>query len=126
MSEKQTPNLPSAPAEISLAWVKPYYTRAGEYWGPTGIEPRHQERLATLTRLCGPPPQRVLELGAGTGEAAAVMADAGPSVVAIEFSLTRAPHIQTLAQQPRQGSLTVLEADFYDVSLAAEFDVVCY
>jgi SAM-dependent methyltransferase len=110
----------------SLDWVKPYYTRAGEYWGPTGIEARHHDRLAMLTRLCGPGPHRVLELGAGTGETAAVMADAGHSVVAVEFSPTRAPHLRTLAQQPRQGSLTALEADFYSVSLPAEFDVVCY
>ena len=54
------------------------------------------------------------------------MADAGHSVVALEFSPTRAPHIRGLAAQPRPGSLTALEADFYSVSLAAEFDVVCY
>ena len=121
MSEKQTPK-----PQDDLAWVKPYYTRAGDYWGPPGIDEMHRDRLATLTRLCGPQPKRVLELGAGTGEAAAVMADAGHSVVAIDFSPTRAPHVQSLAQQRRQGSLTALEADFYSVSLAAEFDVVCY
>src|SRR5438270_9657116 len=75
MSERPTSNLPPDPSGTSLAWVKPYYTRAGEYWGPTGIEQKHQDRLAALTRLCGPPPRRVLELGAGTGEASAVMAD---------------------------------------------------
>src|SRR5438874_12414955 len=90
MTKKRTSNLPPAQTETSMAWVKPYYTRAGDYWGPTGIEQRHHDRLATLTRLCGPQPKRVLELGAGTGETAAVMADAGHSVVAIEFSPTRA------------------------------------
>jgi SAM-dependent methyltransferase len=126
MSEKPTSDRAPVESETSLAWVKPYYTQAGNYWGPTGIEQTHHDRLATMTRLCGPQPKRVLELGAGTGEAAAVMADAGHTVVAVEFSPTRAPHIQTLAQQPRQGSLIALEADFYDVSLAPEFDVVCY
>ena len=116
----------AALAGNSMDWVKPYYTRAGDYWGPQTVEQRHHDRLAALTRLCGPGPKRVLELGAGTGEVAAVMADAGHSVTAIEFSPTRAPHIQALAQQPRQGSLTVLEADFYEVALAREFDVVCY
>jgi SAM-dependent methyltransferase len=124
--EQPTSDRSPAETDTALAWVKPYYTCAGDYWGPTGIEQRHQDRLAALTRLCGPQPMRVLELGAGTGEAAAVMADAGHSVVAIEFSPTRAPHIQTLAQQPRRGSLTALEADFFGVSLAADFDVVCY
>ncbi len=126
MSDEPAPSVLSAQTDPSLAWVKPYYTRAGDYWGPTGVEQQHRDRLSALTRLCGPQLQRVLELGAGTGEAAAVMADAGHSVVAIEFSPTRAPHIQALAEQPRQGSLTALEADFYSVSLPAEFDVVCY
>jgi len=153
----------------ALDWVKPYYTTAGEYWGPAGIEDHHRERLAIMERLCGPSPLRVLELGAGTGEAAAVMADAGHSVVAVDFSPTRAPRIEALAQKytstnpsiqpreiddtslkplpsegevgeertgrggesssrksPHQGTLTALEADFYDVSLDREFDVVCY
>lgn len=114
----------------SLAWVKPYYTRAGEYWAPHGIEERERDRAATLPRLCGPPPKRVLELGAGTGETAAATADAGYDVTAIEFSPTRALHLRAHAQQRAdqtvRGSLTALEADFYDVSLPGVFDVVCY
>ena len=126
MSDKQTSAVPTSLTETSLGWVKPYYTRAGDYWGPTGTEQRHHDRLSTLNRLCGRETKRVLELGAGTGETAAVMAAAGHSVLAIDFSPTRAPHIQTLAQQPMQGTLAWLEADFYEVSLSAEFDVVCY
>lgn len=126
MNETNICNRSLIGAEDPLAWVKPYYTRAGEYWGPTGSDQRHVDRLAALTRLCGPGPKRIMELGAGTGEDAAMMADVGHSVVAVEFSPTRAPHIQALAQQPRQGSLTALEADYYRVSLPAEFDVVCY
>jgi len=112
--------------ESSLDWVKPYYTRAGEYWDPTGVQQHHLDRLATMLRLCGPGPHRVLELGAGTGEAAIAMADAGHSVVAVEFSPTRANNIAVLAAQPRTGSLTALEADFYTVDLKKEFEVVCY
>jgi len=110
----------------SLAWVKPYYTTAGEYWGPTGVDEVHLHRLVILHRLCGEGPMRVLELGAGTGEVAAVMADAGHDVTALEFSPTRAPNIRLLSEQTRQGSLTALEADFYEVSLDEPFDVVCY
>ncbi len=126
MSDDQTAIRPPGETEPSLAWVKPYYTRAGEYWGPTGVEQRHRERLATLTRLCGTQAMRILELGAGTGEVAAIMADAGHAVVAVEFSPTRAPNIRALARRPREGSLTALEEDFYTFVLPAEFDVVCY
>lgn len=108
------------------AWVKPYYTRAGEYWGPTGIDEVHLERVATLARLCGPGPHRVLELGAGTGEAAAAMADAGHSFIALDFSPTRASNIDLLAKDKRKGELTAVEAEFYEVDLRGEFDVVCY
>jgi len=107
-------------------WVKPYYTRAGEYWGPTGVEQVHLDRQSTLTRLCGPDPKRVLELGAGEGEAAAVMADAGHDVVAVEFSPTRTPNLKRLAKEPHKGQLTALEADFYEVAISGEFDIVCY
>ena len=54
------------------------------------------------------------------------MADAGHSIAAIEFSPTRAPNIELLANRPRSGSLTALEADFYTVDLPKEFDAVCY
>jgi len=110
----------------ALSWVKPYYTRAGEYWGPPGYSQDFFDRLAAMERLCGTGAKRVLELGAGTGEAAAVMADAGHSVLALEFSPTRIPSIVALADQPRRGSLEALGADFYSVSLPCEFDVVCY
>ena len=35
----------------SLAWGKPYYTHAGEYWGASGIEQSHHDCLAAFTRL---------------------------------------------------------------------------
>jgi SAM-dependent methyltransferase len=68
----------------------------------------------------------MLELGAGTGGTAATMADWGHRIVAVEFAPPRASYAQALAQAPRKGSLTVLEADFYTVALDGRFDVVCY
>ena len=109
-----------------LDWVKPYYTTAGQYWGASGIGQHHIDRLATMERICGSGPKRVLELGAGDGEASGVMADAGHNVVAVEFSPTRIPYIENLAKQPRKGTFTAVEADFYEVALRREYDVVCY
>ena len=90
-----------------LSWVKAYYTRAGEYWGPPGYSQEFFDRLAAMERLCGAGFKRVLELGAGTCETAAVMADAGHSVLALEFSPTRVPSIVTLAEQPRHRRKTL-------------------
>ena len=78
-----------------------------------------------MARLRGPGPKRILELGAGPGATAAAFADAGHTVVAVELSPQRAAFAHALAQSPRAGSLTVLEADFYTVALDGPFDVVC-
>jgi SAM-dependent methyltransferase len=80
--------------------------------------------VETVERLCGKGAQRILDLGCGPGTTAAAMADAGHTVVAVEFS-ARARYAQELARIPRKGSLVVLEADFYTVELERRFDVVC-
>jgi SAM-dependent methyltransferase len=110
----------------SLEWVKDFYTQAGIWWGPDPQELGvHETRVKTVERLCGPGLKRILELGAGPGATAAAMADAGHSVVAIELSPTRAQYARDLAKIPRLGSLTVLEADFYNVELNRRFDIIC-
>lgn len=110
----------------SLAWVRDFYDQAGVWWGPDPqAEGVHQARLATIARLCGAGPKRILELGAGPGATAAALADAGHAVVAVEFSPRRAQFARELAQIPHKGPLTVLEADFYTVALDQRFDLVC-
>ena len=110
----------------SRDWIKDFYDQAGEWWGPDPQAPGvHKSRLATLERLCGPGPHRLLELGAGSARTAAALADAGHAVVAVELSPTRAALARGLAATPRRAGLAVLEADFYTMDLAGPFDVVC-
>jgi SAM-dependent methyltransferase len=106
--------------------VKAFYTQAHHWWGPNLHQDWHDTRAATVARLCGPSPKRMLELGAGTGGTAATMADWGHDVVAVEFAPPRVAYARALAQAPRPGSLMVLEADFYTVVLDGQFDIVCY
>lgn len=108
-----------------MDWAKHFYTTRSEWFGPTGIFPEHRARAAEIERLCGSGRKRILELGAGAGGTAAVMADLGHEVVAIELSPLRAAFARELAAQART-SLTVLEADFYAVDVSGPFDVVCY
>ncbi|HEX5324971.1 MAG TPA: class I SAM-dependent methyltransferase [Capsulimonadaceae bacterium] len=107
-----------------LDWVKPYYTRAGDYWGPAGIGERDTKRVETARRLHPGNGNRMLELGAGAGETALAMANAGWDVVAVEFAPTRAAQARELAE--RAANLTVVEADFYIVDLNERFEIVCY
>jgi len=107
-----------------MDWVVPYFTKQSEWFGPTGIFPEHRERAASVARLCGEGPKRVLELGSGAGGTAAAMADLGNTVVAVELAPSRAEHARELARHYR--NLQVVEADFYAVELTDRFDVVCY
>jgi SAM-dependent methyltransferase len=123
-----TPYSLLASGNHSRGWIKDFYDRAGEWWGPDPQEPGvHERRRATVERLCATGPLRVLELGAGSGYSAATLADAGHKVVAVELSPTRAAIARRLAQVPRQGTLTAVEGDFYTVGLPGPFDaVVCW
>lgn len=110
----------------STAWVRDFYTQAGEWWGAdpqaSGV---HETRVETLERLCGPGSKTVLDLGTGPGATATALADAGHNVIAVELSPVRANIARGLAKIPRKGSLTILEDDFYTMELDQRFDVVC-
>ena len=112
--------------KYSNDWTKDFYDRAAIWWGSDPqAEGVHAARTQTIERLCGAGAKRILELGAGPGATAATLADLGHTVVAIELSPLRAQYARELAKIPRQGSLTILEADFYTVDLNARFDVIC-
>jgi SAM-dependent methyltransferase len=117
-----------ASGKHTRGWIQDFYNQAGEWWGPDPQEPGvHEGRRATLERLCGPAPLRVLELGAGSGYSAAVLADAGHSVVAVELSPARAAFARKLAMVSRRGNLVAVEGDFYTADLPGPFDaVVCW
>jgi SAM-dependent methyltransferase len=68
----------------------------------------------------------VLELGAGSGQMAAALADLGYHVVANELLAEVAARAQELAAVPRAGSMTVIQGNFYEFDPGREFDVVCY
>src|SRR3712207_4816546 len=64
--------------DFRMEWVEAFYAKqftwlAGDYLGE--VQDHHRARAATVVRLTGPPPGRVLELGAGGGQDAAATAD---------------------------------------------------
>ena len=109
----------------SQEWIRDFYIQAGKWWGPeiNGLE---KLRTATIERLCGKGIKRILELGAGAGLTAALMADDGHHVVAVELSPVYVNYAREHLKTPRTGTLEIVEGDFYTVELAGRFDVVCY
>jgi len=111
-----------------MDWIEAFYRQQGE-WGEiyTGeVEDQDRERAATIERLAGQGAKRILELGAGGGQSAAAAADRGHDVVAVELVPRAAANARRLAAAQRAGTLTVVEGNFYDISLDGSFDVVCY
>ncbi len=111
-----------------MNWVSDFYDKQNAWYG--GFEDdatgEFRQRAALIAEFSGPGPKRILELGAGGGQAAAAAADLGHDVVAIELVPSLTQHIQQLAQGRQHGKLTVIEGDFYTVNLDGHFDVVCY
>ncbi|WP_433578397.1 class I SAM-dependent methyltransferase [Nocardia brasiliensis] len=106
-----------------MDWVQPFFETAPLWWGPQTVQEKDFQRADAIARLGGPGVRRILELGAGSGITAAVTADRGYSVVAVELSATRA---RQAAERVEGRDLRVVEGDFYTVELDGPFDCVVY
>lgn len=109
-----------------MDWVEPFYSQGGRWWGAAewGIGPEHGARADAVERLAGGAPKAVLELGAGYGATAAVLADRGHTVTAVELSPVRAGYARRHAEhRPR---MTVVEGDFYAPDVGGGYDLVGY
>jgi len=112
-----------------LSWTRDFYAKQAEWSGAYrgGVTERHRRRARQVRAVLGPPPQRILELGAGGGQNAIALAEQGYEVVAVEQVPLLAQHIRELLRQYPQVRVEVLEADFYRVELPSNaFDAVCY
>lgn len=113
----------------AMAWTEPFY-RAQFAWlsqdDDGEISEFHREIAAAAAGVVGPPPARILELGAGGGQVAAATADLGYEVIAIEREPAAAQAARDLARQPRAGSLEIVEGDFYEACPVGLFDLVTY
>jgi len=98
---------------------------SGAYHGD--VQDRHRRKAAWARTVVGDPPGRILELGAGGGQDAVALAEEGYEVTAVELEPLLAQHIRALLRKHPQANVSVIEADFYLVSLPEHsFDAVCY
>jgi SAM-dependent methyltransferase len=114
-------------------WVRGFYERQYAWadwrtrWADADPDdPAIEAHLEAVRRLTGPGRKQVLELGSGTGNVAAALANAGHDVVAIELLDDLVEHTRRLAESVRTGSLEAVCGDFYEVDPARLFDVVAY
>lgn len=111
--------------KYTLEWVKDFYTQSDVWWGADAGQEYYAGRVAAIQRLGGAGVKRILELGAGSGGVAVLLAQAGYGVTAVELT-----DAICLAQEQDQsgwkGALCALQADFYTVELEGRFDVICY
>ncbi len=111
-----------------MQWVEEFYAKQEAWSGiyTAGVSDYHRRKASLVQSLVGQPPQTVLELGAGGGQAAFAAAELGYQVTAVELLPSTAAHARELSRRLRTGSLQVIQADFYTVALNDPYDVVCY
>lgn len=111
-----------------MEWVREFYEKQNAWSGvyEEEISQTNREKAALIETFAGTGPKRVLELGAGGGQGAAAAADLGHTVVAVELVPSLAQQAQRLADLRPLGQVTVVNEDFYSVSLEGVFDAVCY
>ncbi len=102
-----------------------FYSKTGNWWGKAEaiITERDHARAALLKQIC-PDAQKVLELGAGYGNTAAAMADAGLNVTANELS-DRIKFAEKF-EAKQQGSLSFKKGNFYTADVGSGYDAVVY
>lgn len=112
-----------------MDWARDFYEKQNRWSGvyEEAISTTNREKAALIAEYNGAGPKRVLELGAGGGQASVAMAMLGHTVVAVELVPMLANQIKTLASSHGVADkVTVHNADFYTVALTGQFDVVCY
>jgi len=105
-------------------WIQEFYDAAADWWGFSWYEGENlQPRLERVKRFAGPPPKRLLELAAGTGETAAFLAAAGYAVTALDLSVKNYELMSQVAQ--KYPLLTALQGDYLTAAIPGTFDAVC-
>jgi SAM-dependent methyltransferase len=112
-----------------MDWVKEFYSKQNEWFGIYlgKIEESHHKRawlVQEFGQLTGA--ASILELGAGGGQTAAAIANLGHKVTMIELLPDSVECARDFAAQVKNGSLTVVEGDFYETDFEPVFDLICY
>lgn len=103
-----------------------FYNQAGRWWGGSDITDEYRERAKKVEQLLGSRPLDILDLGAGNGGTSAAMAELGHNVIGIEYAEERANQAKVIAQNVKNGQLSIICDDFYTYTFDRKFDLVTY
>ena len=103
-----------------------FYNQAGRWWGGSDITDEYRERAKKVEQLLGSRPLDILDLGAGNGGTSAAMAELGHNVIGIEYAEERAKQAKVIAQNVKNGQLSIICDDFYTYTFDRQFDLVTY
>lgn len=110
-----------------MDWAAEFYQAQNDWFGVylLPVDEQHEERVEVVQELLGKQPRTILELGAGGGQTAVVLAEQGHEVTMIELLEDSAKFAAGLAQE-HAVPLTVLQGDFYTLELTKRFEMVLY
>lgn len=110
-----------------MDWVKKFYTTQNDWFAVYlgDLDPSHQLRSSLVEQMTNNAPKQILELGAGGGQTAVVLAQEGHQVTTIELLEESTHHAHQLAKH-YGVAIEILQGDFYTIPLEKTFDLVCY
>lgn len=114
-------------SKANMDWVSQFYQAQNDWFGIylSPIDEQHEDRVVVVHELLGERPRSMLELGAGGGQTAVVLAQAGHEITMIELLEDSTQYAQELAKN-HQVSLKVFQGDFYTIELSQTFEAVLY
>jgi len=107
--------------------VREYYESQSRTFGQSAITDEHRRIAHVIASIAGTSGDSgtALEIGCGNGAVAAVLADQGMTVTAVDFDSAAMAIARSFAE-PRGGCLRPVEADFYTANLPGNYDLVYY
>ncbi|MDD3627324.1 MAG: class I SAM-dependent methyltransferase [bacterium] len=105
-------------------WIKKFYDSAVDWWGESWYDGENLKgRLELIRKYIKNKSAGILELGAGTGETAAYLAENGYKITAVELSRKNIGLIKKYSETRK--NLLPIEGDFLSVKINKRFDGVC-
>ena len=108
---------------MTQSWVEPFYRKQFEWMDhEVDMSAAYLEFVQTVREQVGKPFDTMLDIGAGRGDTANVLAEQGGQMTTLEL----VPELVQFAKEHSKGNVRSFCGDFYTFELPETFDVVSY